>query len=122
MVAATAAPIDEPVTDVVLDDRAVETPKPEFDGAARRAEVESDVARLEASFTAREMSTEVVLPAMAQLEEQRDDLRTLKRRVEAAGSRPNLTIVDRASVVGGIRRSTSSTASPGPLTGLPAHS
>lgn len=99
-VAASVAPVDAFVTDVVLRwlaDVAVETPQPEFGGAARLAEVEGDIARLMASFTARELSAEVVFPAVAQLEEQRDELRSQKRRVEAAGARPDLTTVDRAA-------------------------
>lgn len=100
VVAASVAPVDDLVTRVVLArlaDVDVETPKPEFDGAARLAEVEADIARLMASFTARELSAEVVFPAVAQLEEQRDELRLQKRRIEAAEAGPDFTNVDRAA-------------------------
>ncbi|MEU4014609.1 recombinase family protein [Microbacterium sp. NPDC028030] len=100
VVAASVAPVDDLVTRVVLTrlaDVAVKSPKLEFDGAARLAEVEGDIARLMASFTARELSAEVVFPAVAQLEEQRDELRSQKRRVEAAGAGPDFTNVDRAA-------------------------
>ncbi|MFG6444899.1 hypothetical protein ACFXQA_06455 [Microbacterium sp. P07] len=62
-VAASAAPVDELVTAVVLAKLAdvdLATPKLEFAGAGRLAEVEEAIARLMASFTARELPAEVV--------------------------------------------------------------
>jgi len=97
-VAASTGPVDDLVTRVVLArlaDVALEIPKLEFAGAARLAEVEGDITRLMASFTARELSAEVVFPAVAQLEAERDGLRIQRRRVEAAGAAPDLTNVDR---------------------------
>lgn len=97
-VAASTAPVDDLVARVVLArlaDVDIETPKPEFAGAARLAEVEGAIARLMASFTARELSAEVVFPAVSQLEVERDQLRGQKRRLEAAGAAPDLTSVDR---------------------------
>jgi len=52
-------------------------------GLCRLAGFEGDIARLMASLTARELFAEVVFPAVAQLEEQRDELRSQKRRMEA---------------------------------------
>ena len=100
VVAASVGPVDSIVTDAALRwlaDKDVETPEPEFEGAARLAEVESDIARLMASFTARELSAEVVFPAVSKLEAERDQLRTQKRRIEASAARPDLTRVDRAA-------------------------
>lgn len=99
VVAASVGPVDDLVTRVVLAklaDVALDTPTPEFDGAGRLAEVEAAIARLMASFTARELSAEVVFPAVAQLEGERDELREQRRRIEAAEVGPDLTSVDRA--------------------------
>ncbi len=96
-VAASTVAVDTLVTTVVLAKLAgvaVETPKQEFDGAGRLAEVEADIARLMASFTARELSAEVVFPAVSRLEEERDKLRAQKRRIEAAEAGPDLTNVN----------------------------
>lgn len=97
-VAASTGPVDDLVTRVVLAKLAdvdVETPKPEFAGAARLAEVEGDIKRLMASFKSHELSAEVVFPAVSQLESERDQLRGQKRRLEAAEISPDLTNVDR---------------------------
>lgn len=99
VVAASVGPVDDLVTRVVLAklaDVALDTHTPEFDGAGRLAEVEAAIARLMASFTARELSAEVVFPAVAQLEGERDELREQRRRIEAAEVGPDLTSVDRA--------------------------
>lgn len=100
VVAASVAPVDHLVTRVVLAklaDVAVKTPAMEFLGGARLAEVEAAIARLMASFTARELSAEVVFPAVAQLEGERDQLRAQRRRAEAAEVAPDLTRVDRTA-------------------------
>lgn len=99
-VAASVGPVDQLVTAVVLARLAgvaVELPVLIFDGAARLADVEADIARLMASFTARELSAEVVFPAVAQLEEQRDSLRLQKRQAEAASVGPDLASIDRTA-------------------------
>lgn len=100
VVAASTAAVDDLVTRVVLArlaDVALETPKLEFEDVARLAEVEESITKLMASFTARELSAEVVFPAVAQLEDERDQLRAQRRRVEAAGAAPDFTNVDRAA-------------------------
>ncbi|MCU1416802.1 MAG: hypothetical protein JWP32_976 [Schumannella sp.] len=97
VVAASAAPVDELVTAVVLArlaDIELDTPKQEFAGAARLADVEESIARLMASFTARELSAEVVFPAVAQLEEDRDQLRTQRKRLETAEAALDVSNVD----------------------------
>lgn len=99
VVAASVGPVDDLVTRVVLAklaDQELEAPKLEFAGATRLTEVEEAITRLMASFTARELSAEVVFPAVAQLEAERDQLRTQRRRIEAAEVGPDLTSVDRA--------------------------
>lgn len=99
-VAVSVGPVDKLVTGLVLRklaDFTVDEPAPEFDGSARLTEVEGDIARLMASFTARELSAEVVFPAVAQLEQQRDELRSKKRRIEAAGAGPDYRGVDQAA-------------------------
>lgn len=81
-----------------LADIELDTPKPEFAGAARLAEVEESIARMMASFTAREFSAEVVFPAVAQLEKDRDQLRNQRKRLEAAEAAPDLSSVGPARV------------------------
>lgn len=100
VVAASVSPVDELVTRVVLDklaDVALGAPKAVFVEAARLAEVEQAISRLMASFTARELSAEVVFPAVAQLEAERDELRAQRRRIEAAEVGPDLMGVDRTA-------------------------
>lgn len=99
VVAASVAPVDDVVTRLVLAKLAtvdLEAPKPEFTDADRLAEVEASIAQLMASFTARELSAEVVFPAVSALETERDELRSERRRIEAAGAAPELANVDRA--------------------------
>ncbi|WP_460802286.1 recombinase family protein [Microbacterium sp. GXF6406] len=99
VVAASVAPVDDIVTRLTLAKLAtvdLEAPKPEFPDADRLAEVEASIAQLMASFTARELSAEVVFPAVSALEAERDELRSQRRRIEAAGAAPELAKVDRA--------------------------
>lgn len=98
-VAASTAAVDDLVTRVVLarlGDVELETPKPEFTDTDRLAEVEASIASLMASFTARQLSAEVVFPAVSKLEGERDQLRAERRRIQAADAAPDLTSVDHA--------------------------
>jgi DNA invertase Pin-like site-specific DNA recombinase len=100
VVAASVAAVDGLVTRLVLARLAgvdLEAAKPEFTEADRLAEVEESIAALMASYTARELSAEVVFPAVSKLEAERDKLRDQRRRVEAASAAPDLTNVDDAA-------------------------
>lgn len=98
-VAASAVAVDDLVTTVVLAklaDAELEIPKPEFTDADRLAEVEASIASLMESFTSRELSAEVVFPAVSRLEGERDQLRAERRRIQAAEAAPDLSNVDHA--------------------------
>ncbi|GAA2910692.1 DNA invertase Pin-like site-specific DNA recombinase [Microbacterium keratanolyticum] len=98
-VAASTVAVDDLVTAVVLAklaDVELDTPKPEFTDSDRLAEVEASIASLMASFTAHELSAEVVFPAVSRLEKERDQLRAERRRIQAAEAAPDLSSVDRA--------------------------
>lgn len=97
-VAASVSAMDDLVTRVVLArlaDVALETPAPDFTDADHLAEVEASIQSLMASFTARELSAEVVFPAVANLEEERDRLRAERRRVQAVEATTTLSHLDR---------------------------
>lgn len=97
-VAASTVAVDDLVTRVVLArlaDVGLETPKPEFTEAHRLAEVEESITQLMASWSARELSAEVVFPAVSKLEDERDRLRAERRRIQAAEAVPDMTNVDR---------------------------
>lgn len=96
-VAVSVKPVDDLVTGVVLARLAnvdLEVPKLAFEGAARLAEVEADIKQLMASFKAHELSAEVVFPAVKELEAERDQLRSERRRIEATGVGPGLDGID----------------------------
>jgi DNA invertase Pin-like site-specific DNA recombinase len=95
-VAASTSAVDGLVRRLVLARLAgveLETTRPEFTEGERLIEVEESIRRLMASFTARELSAEVVFPAVSTLEAERDELRAQRKRIEAESAGPDLSSI-----------------------------